>query len=62
MLSLKFTFQIIAAALVAADISAFGRPKPYWKFLVSELLRSPIYSGPRYDKRGAKTSRGWKSK
>ena len=61
MLSLKFTFQIIAAALVAADISAFGQtPNTYYKILKVEpsFLDSPIYSGPRYDKRGAR-AKSW---
>ena len=61
MLSLKFTFQIIIAALVAADISAFGQtPNTYYKILKVEpnFLESPIYTGPRYDKRGAR-AKSW---
>jgi hypothetical protein len=61
MLSLKFTFQIIVAAFVVADISAFGQtPNTYYKILKVEpnFLESPIYSGPRYDKRGAR-AKSW---
>jgi len=61
MLSLKSPFQIIAAALIAVDISAFGQPPTTdYKILKVEpnFLESPTYSGPRYDKRGAK-AKSW---
>ncbi len=61
MLSLKSPFQIIAAALIAVDISAFGQaPNTDFKILKVEpnFLESPTYSGPRYDKRGAR-AKSW---
>jgi hypothetical protein len=62
MLALKCTaLQIIVVALVAVDISAFGQtPNTDYKILKVEpnFLDSPTYSGPRYDKRGAR-AKSW---
>ena len=61
MLALKSPLQIIVAALVAVDISAFGQaPNTDYKILKVEpnFLESPAYSGPRYDKRGAR-AKAW---
>ena len=61
MFSLKFPFQLLVAAFLAVDISAFGQtPNTYYKILNVEpnFLESPIYTGPRYDKRGAR-AKSW---
>ncbi len=61
MLFLKSPSQIIVAALVAIDISAFAQvPNTDYKVLKVEpnFQESPTYSGPRYDKRGAR-AKSW---
>ncbi|HEY5706844.1 MAG TPA: Amuc_1102 family pilus-like protein [Terrimicrobiaceae bacterium] len=61
MLSLKSPCQIILATLVVLQLSAFGQgPNTEYKLLkvTPNFLESPTYSGPRYDKRGAK-AKSW---
>jgi hypothetical protein len=61
MLSLKSPLKIIIAVLFAVNIPAFGQPpNTDYKILKVEpnFLESPSYSGPRYDKRGAR-AKSW---